>query len=53
MDEREQKKRYIKCFECSRSIELNEDVDEDGKATRLWGLCPICKTDYNVVFKTK
>jgi len=45
----ETKTRYITCFHCKRTFELNES--EDG--SRLWGKCPVCQTEYEIKIKKK
>ena len=34
----------ISCIRCNRSIQLWRNAE----GTKVWGTCPICKTDYSV-----
>lgn len=37
-----EEKHYVTCFICNRDFKITRDK-EKGK---MWGVCPICKTDY-------
>ena len=41
---KENKRIDISCIRCNRSIWLYKNAE----GTKVWGTCPICKTDYSV-----